>query len=230
MDKPRVFSVKKREALRRIFQRDKVNYIHSLAPLSSSTCREVRREESLAGYLKYEELKKKGELPLEFRVLENILNNSHPLVCGDISNDPAYKFLIEVSGQLDHIIAQQYVRSEEFKEIDSGEDFDVYRGNKEDFLYGLLSSFTERSAIDSGCDWSSAARINTESRYNYLVGLASLEGEGRQKAIEGFVKSFPNYFWDNFYWPNENVVGPVSPTVRAVVSPAVSDGEEHLPF
>jgi hypothetical protein len=226
MDKPRIMSDERKAALRRMFQRDKVNYIHSLVPLTTKTFREVRREESLAGYNKYDELKKNGELPLEFRVLENIADDSREALRVDVKSDPVYNFLLNVRQRLYDIAGSQYERRADLSEADSSQDIEVYVRNKENFLDGLIGSLAKRSFSGSSCDWSSAAKVNTESRYNYLAQLASLEGKARNRAIRGLVKSFPDHWWDNFYWPNEHAVIPVS---CVVVATEILSGEE-FPF
>jgi hypothetical protein len=154
---------------------------------------------------KYDELKKSGNLPLFCKIYENLQFPENERLLGDISSDPVYSFLTEVEKNVETIAMEQYERSPEYKEADTGDqDADVYLNSKESFLRSMISSIEYRSGLDKiTCDWSSSAKINSPERYNYLAGLAKLVGEERSEAIKEFVREFPSYPWEVFSWPKE---------------------------
>lgn len=151
-------------------------------------------------------MKKQGALPMFCNILENVRSSDHERLKGDISLDPVYSFLTEVSDSLAGIATEQYelISDPNVEEHEQGENFDVYMSTKENFLNDLMFSISERVGNKDICvDWSDSAKINTSDRYDYLAGLAKLSGEERTEAIKEFVKGFPSYPWEKFYWPNE---------------------------
>jgi hypothetical protein len=232
MDKPKFLDTKRKSAMRRIFKRASDIFICSLTPLCSTSSRWERQMTYISSLNKYQELKKKDALPIFCKVLDNIADGSREVLRAEAKSDPVYNFLFNVKQRLYDIASSQYSRGADFREVDSGsQDYEVYLSNKKNFLDGLMGSFELRGGgRNTLSDWSLAAKVNTEGRYIYLAGLASLEGKARNKAIRDFIKSFPIYAWDNFYWPNERVESSISQVNRTETPSNNLASEGKLPF
>ena len=166
---------------------------------------------------RYAKLQRAKKLPVELRVLENILYSERARLRPNCRKDPVYNFLREAKRRLTELFSEYYESEvapyrypegdreklseaeREIREYDNETDWEMRINTKEDFLSNFMHLFEQRgwNRNHSSDDWEQDVRID-DKKYQFLLGFADSQGEVREQKLKEFIAIVPNYAWERF--------------------------------
>ena len=127
-------------------------------------------------------------------------------------DDPVYKFLINVREGVEKVACELYDENhdgaEDYFEGDKRDtDKEVFVEGKIDSLDSMIGYFGTRGRMKRDNEKDGSLRIDTEEKYNYLLGFVGKNDLFNQETLKRFVDELPSYSWEKFCWSVPETVG-----------------------